>query len=249
MAKAAKFNISHFITKYSSNFLYNMVRYDGISALREIYFDGNYFTDFTYSTFVELFSSMGRNRVQHCLRQCLKTASLKHAVMLAIYLESELLFDELRIYCKARHTEAPLLAEYANLVGIYSTECHQIVQDMVGKYKLSSSAIRRLMSKPSGSVIYTYGRLDAQLVLCRRKLIRFQATALHNELYVRRVVMYYNLFDSTHFITLPCCGTYLLRHFFSSVVYQCQCGNLFIHGRYWGGRNRGKQLLKQIRSA
>ena len=46
MGKASKFNINHLITKYSSNFLYNMVQYDGISALREIYFDGNYFTDF-----------------------------------------------------------------------------------------------------------------------------------------------------------------------------------------------------------
>ena len=35
MGKAAKFNINHLITKYSSNFLYNMVQYDGISALRE----------------------------------------------------------------------------------------------------------------------------------------------------------------------------------------------------------------------
>ena len=109
--------------------------------------------------------------MQHCLMQCLKTASLKHAVMLAIYLESKLLFDELRIYCKAQHTEAPLLAEYANLVGIYSTECHQIVQDMVGKYKLSSTAIRRLMIKPSGSIIYTYEKLDTQLGICQRKLM------------------------------------------------------------------------------
>ena len=77
---------------------------------------------------------MCKNGVQHCLRQYLKTVLLKHAVMLAIYLESELLFDELRTYCKARHTEAPLLSEYANLVGIYSMECHQIVRDMVGKY-------------------------------------------------------------------------------------------------------------------
>ena len=45
MAKAANFNIHHLITKYSSNFLHNMVQYDGISALREIYFDGNYFTN------------------------------------------------------------------------------------------------------------------------------------------------------------------------------------------------------------
>ena len=86
-----------------------MIQYYGTSTLREIYFEGNYFSDFTSSTFVELFRSMGRNRVQHCLRQCLKTALLRHAVMLAIYLESKLLFDELRVYCKARHTEAPIV--------------------------------------------------------------------------------------------------------------------------------------------
>ena len=100
-AKAAKFNIHHLITMYSSNFSYNMIQYYGTSTLREIYFEGNYFSDFTSSTFVELFRSMGRNRVKHCLRQCLKTALLRHAVMLAIDLESKLLFDELRVYCKA----------------------------------------------------------------------------------------------------------------------------------------------------
>ena len=71
------------------------------------------------------------------------------------------------------------------------------------KYKLLGTAIHRLMIKPSGSMIYTYEKLDLQLAICRRKLIRSQATALHNELYVQRVVLYYNLFDSSHFITLP----------------------------------------------
>ena len=86
-----------------------MEQYHGISALREIHFDDNYFSDFTYSTLIELLVVWIGITCNFALSSVRK---LLHSDMLAIYLE----FDELRVYCKLRHTEAPLLVEYAILL-------------------------------------------------------------------------------------------------------------------------------------